>query len=163
MAAAKGWSARWAKLFGREDAGRADVLDVLYHRYVRERQHAMRYSQHAERMHYPQFHHALRNLATEEEKHAGWIAAKIKELGGKLPQVIPIHVPNEHNSWHYLRTDLEEEQRCVGELEVAAPMLAADFPEVAELLERIEYEGRSHRTQIRDMLARSDPQAAETP
>ena len=41
------------KPFG--SAGRDAVLSVLRHRYVREKQHAMRYRQHAERMSYPQF------------------------------------------------------------------------------------------------------------
>jgi len=31
---------------------------------------------------------------------------------------------------------------------------------VAELLERIDGEGKRHRAQLRDMLARSDPQSA---
>ena len=70
MAAAKNWATWWAKVFGSENAKRKAVLDVLCHRYVREKQHAMRYRQHAERMHYPQFRDELLGLAAEEEEHA---------------------------------------------------------------------------------------------
>ena len=160
MALRMEWSNWWRKVLGHKDDGRAAVLHVLHHRYVREKQHAMRYRQHAERMHYPQFHDALSNLAVEEEKHAESIAAKIKDLDGKLPEVIPINIAHEQNSWHYLRTDLEEEQRCAGELEGDLPMLNAEFPDVAQLLGHIESDGKRHRAQIRDMLARSDPQAS---
>ena len=160
MGSAKQWFHRLSGFLRSEDY-RGAVLNILRHRYVREKQHAMRYGQHAERMHYPQFHDALRSLAAEEENHAELIAAKIKDLGGKLPEVIPIHVAHEPNSWYYLRTDLEEEQRCAGELGADLPILRNEYPDIAELLDRIESEGKRHRAKIRDMLARSDPQAAD--
>jgi rubrerythrin len=160
MALRMKWSDWWGKFSGYKDDGRAAVLNVLRHRYVREKQHAMRYRQHAERMHYPQFRDGLFSLAAVEEKHAESIASKIKDLGEKLPDVIPIHVAQEQNSWLYLRTDLEEEQRCAGELQDDLPAITGEFPEVAELLERIDGEGKRHRAQLRDMLARSDPQSA---
>ena len=154
------WSDWWKTFLGFKNDGRTAVLNVLRHRYVREKQHSMRYRQHAERMHCPQFRIGLLSLAMEEEKHAEAIGASIKDLGEKLPDVIPIHVSQEQNSWYYLRTDLEEEQRCAGELQVDLPALTGKFPEVAELLERIDSDGRRHRAQIREMLARSDPQSA---
>ena len=161
MPGSKIWSHWRARLIGSRDTARGLVLEVLCHRYVRERQHAMRYVQHAEKMIYPQFRDALGRLAAEEEKHAKLIAAEIKKLGGKLPEVISIHVAHEPNSWYYLRTDLEEEQRCAGELEADLPTLRADYPDIAELLDRIESDGKRHRAKIRDMLARSDPQATD--
>ena len=155
------WSDWWRSFLGLNNDGRAQVLELLRHRYVREKQHAMRYRQHAEKMIYPQFRDALGRLAAEEETHAKLIAAEIKKLGGKLPEVITIHVAHEPNSWYYLRTDLEEEQRCAGELGADLPILRTDYPEVAELLDRIERDGKSHRAIIRDMLARSDPRVAD--
>jgi rubrerythrin len=154
------WFNRWRRLFGSGSEARAAVLDVLNHRYVREKQHAMRYLQHAERMRYSQFRNALLSIAAEEEQHAESIAAKIRDLGQRLPNVIPICVAREQNSWSYLRTDLEEERRCAGGSKEDLPALSGEFPEIAELLEHIESDGRRHRAQIRDMLARSDPQAS---
>jgi Mn-containing catalase len=85
----------WARLFGFREEPRAALLNVLSHRYVREKQHAMRYRQHAERMRYPQFRDTLLGLAREEERHAEMIGAKIRDLGEKVPNVIPIHVAKE--------------------------------------------------------------------
>jgi rubrerythrin len=160
MAPAREWLHRLTKWFRSIDK-RDAVLNILCHRYVREKQHAMRYSQHADRMRYPQFRDALDGLAAEERKHAELIAAKIQEMGGELPEFVPIHVAHEPNSWSYLRTDLEEERRCAGELEEDLPMLSDEYPDVAELLGQIESDGEQHRSRIRDMLARSDPQAAD--
>ena len=110
-------------------------------------------------MSYPQFRNVLLSIAAEEELHAPWVAAKIMDLGEKVPEVIQIRVPREQNSWFYLSTDLEEERRCCGELQNDLPALYNEFPETAELLKRIESDGCKHRTKIRDMLARSDPQS----
>ena len=149
----------WQKSLGSKSIRREVLLNLLRHRYVREKQHAMRYRQHAERMSYPQFRDALLSIAAEEELHAQWLSAKITELGEKLPDVIPIHVPREQNSWFYLRTDLEEERRCCGELQDDLSAINDEFPETAALLNIIENDGKRHRAGIRDMLARSDPQS----
>lgn len=152
------WLDLWKKLFGSGDNARAAVLSVLRHRYVREKQHAMRYRQHAERILEPQVRAALISMAAQEEKHAGSIGAKIIDLGEKLPDFVPIHVAKEENSWLYLRTDLEEERRCAGELKEDLPAVSSAFPDVAQLLERIDGDGKRHREKLREMLARGDPQ-----
>jgi hypothetical protein len=54
---------------------------------------------------------------------------------------------------------LEEEQRCAEELHEDRPAISGEFPDVVELIESIEEEGKKHRAQLRDMIARSDPQA----
>jgi ferritin-like protein len=162
MALRTKWLDWWRKLPGSRSAARVAVLDLLNHRYVREKQHAMRYRQHAERMRHPQFRNALLGIAAEEEKHAESIGAKIKDWGEKLPNVIPIYVAKEANSWFYLRTDLDEEQRCVGELKDAMPLLRSEFSEIAVLLEKIDNDSKRHRAQLREMLARTDSHAMET-
>jgi len=163
MAPAMHWTDWFKASFGSSEAGRALIVDVLRRRYVREKQQVMRYRQHAERIHYPQFRDALLGIAAEEEEHAKAIGAKIIALGGTLPEVIPIHVPREQNSWFYLRTDLEEERHCAGELHDDLPALGGEFAEIADLLARIERDGRRHRAKLRDMIARSDPQSAGPP
>ena len=96
----------------------------------------------------------------EEEKHAESIGAKIKDLGETLPDVIPIHVAKEQNSWFYLRTDLEEEERCAEEWQHDLPALSGEFPEVTELLQRIDSDCKRHWLRFRGMLAHSDPLSA---
>lgn len=162
MAVTEG-SAWWRRFLGGGDDAQTSVLSILCHRYVREKQNAMRYGEHAERMQYPQFGAALRRMAAEEEKHAEALAAKIKSLGGRPPDVTPVHIGNEQNSWHYIKTDLEEAERGADDLQDDLPAVAAAFPDIAELFERIGSDGKKHRVQLRDMLARSDPQSLGPP
>jgi rubrerythrin len=154
-----GRKTKWLKaLLGTSDSDRETIIALLQRRYVREMQQAMRYRQHADLMRYPQFRTTLIRLASEEQRHAEKIADKLGALGACLPEVVPVHVAHEPNSWHYLKTDLDEEQRCAGELHEGLSA-AAEFAGVIELLASIERDGSRHRAEIREMLARSDPQA----
>lgn len=163
MMAVTDGSVWWRRFLGGSDDPRSSVLSILLKRYVREKQNALRYGEHAERMQYPQFRDALRRMAAEEDKHAEALATKIKNLGGRLPDVTPVPIGKEPNSWHYIKTDLEEEQRDSDDLQDELPPVAAAFPDIADLLERIESDGKRHRDQLRDMLARSDPQSLGPP
>jgi bacterioferritin (cytochrome b1) len=158
MLAKINWSEFMRRWFGSE-AGYDTVLGILRHRYVDEKQHADRFIQHAQRLHYPQFREALLRIASEELKHADSIAEKIKKLGGWLPTVLKSSPTGEKNSWRYLLEDLEEEQRCAAEAEEEMLAIESDYPDVITLLQRIDGEERHHRDEIREMLMRSDPQA----
>jgi rubrerythrin len=54
---------------------------------------------------------------------------------------------------------LEEGRRCAADLQTDMLTIESDYPDMAELLRRIDEEERKHRGQIREMLMRSDPQA----
>ena len=153
------WSEFRRRWFGSE-ATYDRVLGILRHRYTDEKQHADRFIQHAQKLRYPQFREALFRIASDELKHAGSIGEKIKELGGWLPAVLETPLAEGKNSWRYLLEDLEEEQRCAAELEDEMLTIESDYPEIVELLRRIDGEERKHRDEIREMLMRSDPQAA---
>jgi bacterioferritin (cytochrome b1) len=127
-------------------------------RYIEERHHVMRFTEHAQKMQYPQFREKLLGIAAEEAKHAEWIAEKINLLGGRLP-VVPDVPPTEQNSWQYLLADLEEEKHCSEELLEQIQTIRPDLPLVAAVLQRIYEDGSKHRQAIREMLIRSDPQA----
>jgi rubrerythrin len=103
------WSEFRRRWFGSEKAYDT-VLGILRHRYVDEKEHADRFAQHAQKARYPQFRETLLGIASEELKHAGLIAKKIKELGGWPPAVLKTPPDEEKNSWHYLLEDLEEER-----------------------------------------------------
>ena len=141
----------------------AAVLNVLRHCYVRESQHVMRYRQHAERIHHPEFRRQLREIAGEEQKHVDALAMKIQSLGAALPEVVPVCVAGEQNLWLCLRTDLEEEERCGDELKEDSHLALGRSPEVARLLARIERDCGDHRLRLRAMLADSDPLSAGPP
>lgn len=149
-----------ATFFGAGEGDRELALELLRQAFVREKQHAMRYRQHGEKMRYTHFRERLIRLAQAEDRHAALIEQKLAGLGDQAPEVVPVRVSSEQNSWYYLRNDLEEEQRCAGELEADLAVIARDYPGIADLLRRIEREGRTHRAELRDMLAKSDAQAA---
>jgi rubrerythrin len=152
----KGW-------FGPDDELSTAVLSVLRHCYVGESQHAMRYRQHAERIHRPEFRQGLLNIAAEEQKHAELLGVQIQSLGGCIPEVIPVHVANEQNLWQYLRTDLEEEERCAEELRDDLLLVLGKSSEIARLLNHIDEGCKKHWLRIRAMLADSDPLSAGPP
>lgn len=133
------------------------ALELLGHRYVREMQHFMRFSQHAERMHSRQTRQALLAIAVKEAEHARWIAAKIRALGGELPEVIEVRCTNESN-WDYLRSDLDEERRCMEEVEAEKLEIQAEYPDIAALFDLIEEDALKHREAIRELLRQSEPQ-----
>jgi rubrerythrin len=129
----------------------------LSHRYVREKQHVMRFRQHAERINCPKTREALLRIAAKEDEHAKWLAAKIKTLGGELPTVIEVHCTNE-STWDYLRSDLDDERRCVNEVEEEKLVIRSQFPDIVALLELIEDDAMKHREEIREMLRQNEPQ-----
>src|SRR5690349_3023188 len=143
--------------FRSDDELAATVLSVLCDCYVRETQHAMRYRQHAERIHNPEFRRELLKIAAEEQKHAESVGRHIESLGGGIPEVIPVHVPKEQNLWLYLQTDLAEEERCAEELSDDLLLVLGNSPNIACLLNQIDEDCKRHWLRIRAMLANSDP------
>jgi rubrerythrin len=107
-------------------------------------------------MHYPQFREKLLHIAAEETEHAGLLAKKIFDLGGKLPEVTGERTPTEQSSWQHLLKHLNEEGHCAGELMEQIWAVATDYPDIAALLEKISKEEKKHCDEIREMLMRSD-------
>jgi len=151
------WSESFRRWAGSEDNGRDTAIEVLSHRYVREKQHVMRFRQHAERIKCLKTREVLLRIAAKEDEHAKWIAAKIKTLGGELPTVIEVHCTNE-STWDYLRSDLDDERRCVDEVEEEKLVIRSQFPDIVALLELIEDDAMKHRDEIRKMLRQNEPQ-----
>jgi len=148
------WTDGWRRFLGLPAENR--VLEILRRLYVEKSQHAVVFAEHASRMRYPQFRAKLLEIAARETEHLKWIGEKITLLGGSLPVVSPSK-PAGGNSWEFLLADLHDESRCAGELLEQALRLEADFPAVAETLQRIYEDEQKHRDQIREMLMRSDP------
>jgi len=128
------------------------VLELLCRRYLREKQHVMRFRQHADRIADDEIRRELLCIAAKEEDHVRAIEDRIADLRGQLPRVIEIHCGRE-NAWAYLRSDLDEERRCIAEIEEDKIGIEGEFPEVAGLLERIETDAKKHREEIRALLS----------
>ena len=134
------------------DDARDSALEVLCHRYVREMQHVMRFRQHAERIADHTIRGALLRIAAREAVHLRSIEEFIFKLGGIIPTVVDFHCSHD-NAWEYLRSDLDEERRCIGEIEEDKLRIGAAFPGIAALLDRIETDAKKHREEIRALLS----------
>jgi bacterioferritin (cytochrome b1) len=157
----KSWPDWWRQFLGLSPNGYHEVLKILQDRYIDEMRHVQRYAQHAGKMQYPQFRERLMTIAADEARHAEWLADKIRLLGSKLPSVSGIAAAG-RNSWQYLLADVDEEKHCSDELIEQMQTVRNEMPDVAKMLERIYEDGEKHRTEIREMLMRSDPQARMT-
>ncbi|MGB7950070.1 MAG: hypothetical protein WCH75_20490 [Candidatus Binatia bacterium] len=82
-------------------------------------------------------------------------AEEIATLAGKLPEV-PERRSMDENSWQYLRTDLEEENRSVDHLPEQIWSIESGHPAITAVLQRIYEEEKKYRGEIREMLMRSD-------
>ena len=138
-----------------KDDARDRILEVLGHRYVRESQHVMRFRQHAERIADPKVRETLLRIAAKEAEHVRWIEERITAFGGELPTVVDFRCSHE-DAWGYLRSDLDEERRCVAEIEDDKENLQSDFPDIVRLLNRIEADAEKNWQEIRALLLRRD-------
>ena len=154
----KSWSDWWRQFLGVSAGGYDHVIKILGTRYVEQMQHVQHYTEHAEHMQYPQFREKLLRFAADEARHAEWLAEKITLFGGKVPSV-PKQPPTTKNSWQYLLADLEDERHSSDALIEQMQTLRDELPDIAAMLERIYEDSERHRSEIRDMAARSDPQS----
>jgi bacterioferritin len=132
------------------------LLKMLRETYLEEVEDVVQFTQHAERIHYPQFRERLLRIVAEEQAHVQWLRDKIVALGGELPAV-SVTPKGAKNAWQALLTDLEEEKRSYTDLIEAMHLAEQVDPEIAEGLRRIREEEQQHREEILDMLVKSDP------
>lgn len=148
----------WREFLGFSVDPYCQAREILIERYREKSRHVALFTQHAERMQYPQFRKRLLEIAADEAQRVEWLADKIRMFGGQLPDIPPVNEPSK-NSWQYLLEDLTEEQRSAPELLEQAQRLHEQFPDISETLEGIYRDGVKHRETIRDMLMKSDPQS----
>jgi len=135
---------------------RERVLDVLCRRYVRETQHVIRFRQHAERITDDEIRRALLDMAAREARHVLAIEENIAALGGQLPPVIDIRC-GQGDTWEYLRSDFDDERRCIGEINEEKVRIGTEFPQIIALLDRIESDAQKHREEIRRLFSKKTP------
>ena len=156
MAFSKNWSEWWRRFLDLAPDDSANVVDILRQRYIDEMQRFERFTQHAEKMHYPQYREKFREMAKDKSQHAERIGEKIVALGGRLPDVAEPRSTDE-NSWQSLSTALEEENRSADRLPGQLRSIESKHRDIAKFLQQISEEQKKHRYEIREMLMRSDP------
>src|SRR5919198_1738400 len=132
------------------------LLEMLRDAYLEEAQDVTQFTQHAERMHYPQFRARLLRIAAEEQAHVTWLRDKLLALGGEIPTV-SVTPKGAKNVWEALLMDLEEEKRSYADLLEAMHIAEQADPEIAEGLRRIREEEQQHREELLDMVVKSAP------
>ncbi|MBF8254904.1 MAG: Ferritin-like domain-containing protein [Deltaproteobacteria bacterium] len=149
------WSKWWRGFIGTAPDSDQAAIEILRQRYVEEMQGIGQLTQHADKMHYPQFREKLLHIAADKSKHAEWIGEMIVSLGAKLPEVAERRSTDE-NSWHFLQMDLAEEKRNADRLPEQIWRIESDHPDISKFLQRIFQAEKKHRQEIADMLMRSD-------
>jgi rubrerythrin len=135
---------------------RQKLREILRDAYLEEAQDVAQFTQHAQRMHYPQFRERLLRIAAEEQAHVAWLRDKLLALGGEIPAV-SFPPKGAKNAWEALLMDLEEEKRSYADLLEAKHIAEEADPEIAEGLQRIREDEQRHREELLDMVVKSDP------
>ena len=149
------WATWWRGFLGTPPDRDRVAIEILCQRYIDQRQRESQLTEHADKMHYPQFRKKLLQIAADKSKHAEWIAEKIATLAGKLPEV-PERRSMDENSWQHLLTALEEENRAADHLPEQIWSIESGHPDITAVLQRIYKEEKKYRGEIREMLMRSD-------
>lgn len=142
--------------------GRRRVIDILTHQYTEEMETMLRLQWHAEQVRYSHFSKRLLSIAKEEQRHAQWVARRIRELGGEVPK-ISIQPEAASSGWQALSRDVEAEKRCCADLAEDLATAKDLDPDTAQVLDRILKEEKTHLQAINAMQMRSDPQAQGRP
>ncbi len=138
------------------------MLKWLCAAYQDETQDAAQFMRHAERMYYPQFRERLLRIAEEERVHVAWLREQICALGGQ-PPAVPRTLKAGDNSWQNLLLDLDEEHQSCAALLQGMQLATHVDDNLKAGLQRIRQEEVRHHEEIRDMLMKSEPNAAPMP
>ena len=141
-------------------ARREDLVRDLVADYTAEIALAQQLRDHAKQAPYPSAADRLNELAAADEEQAKRLAAAIQGLGGTMPEGAP--APRGGRShWARIMEDLRDKQSAGTRYLEQAMEWDTEFPEIAELLRALEREEHQHRVLIRDLVAKSDPQALD--
>lgn len=150
------------KLWQRVHDGHRRTIEFLSRQYVEEMESMLRLQWHAEQVRYSKFSEILLHIAKEEQRHAQWLARRIRQLGGEVPKV-QVEPEEALTSWNALSRELDEEKRCCADLSQELALAKDMDPDTRQVLERVLKEEKKHLEVIRAMQMRTDPQAAARP
>jgi hypothetical protein len=130
--------------------------------YVGAAQRARQLAHHAELAPHEAGRTALQHLAGREQALADGLRRKILELGGFPGEAPPPPEPlGTLNYWSRLLHDLEGHREAVRQLLEEVAERTDDRPDLAEYLRGLARDEADHAEVLRDLIARSDPQALD--
>ena len=148
------------RLFAAPAARREDLIRDLAADYIAEIALAQQLRAHAKVAPYPSAGERLNELAAAEDEQAKRLAAAIEGLGGTLPEGSPEPCGG-RSHWARIMEDLRAGQAAGARYNEQAMAWDVEFPEIGELLRSLEHEEHHHRVMLRDLIAKSDPQALD--
>ena len=148
-----------ARVLGLSGGGRS-LIDDLTTDYRAEMEQALLLRQHAEIAKYPQVAEALRQLATTEERHAGWLRDRLVARGEAPPDVTPVRNAS-RNLWERAcdaRARAQQKRRRMAE---HVNRWDPDEPTMVELWRQIAAEDAAEFSAYEQIVMRGDPHAID--
>ena len=108
---------------------------------------------------YPQVADRLRRLGAEEEQNARRIADRLAVLGRHLRDDEAAPIRGGRNAWERLVVSLEDYRGLLRRLSGLWTRWDDEHPEDAALVHALRDSAVSHRDEVVDLIARSDPHA----
>ncbi|HUI28194.1 MAG TPA: hypothetical protein VL403_19095 [Candidatus Kryptonia bacterium] len=157
------WRERLARLVaGERGVILYDAIPELQQVQVGFAQRARQLRRHAEQAPNQLNRLELGRLADEDQARVQEIAAALAAVGGQ-PAEAPVlaAVTGSFNHWARLVEDLESHRAAVRRLRERVIHFAETLPDTAALFDRLYDEEEKHLTVLRDLIARTDPQAID--
>ena len=148
-----------ARIFGWRGGDRTLVGD-LTDDYRAEMEQALLLRQHAERAMYPQIAETLRQLATTEERHAGWLRDRLVARGEALPEVTAVRSQG-RNLWERACDARARAQNKRQRRAEHVMRWDPDEPALVEMWRQIEAEDAAEFSAYEGIVMRGDPHAID--
>lgn len=139
-------------------SGPIKALRITYHELLRL---ADQFQAHAEKAPYPHVAAGLQQIAIEKRQSANTLREKIRDIGGGWEEP-RLDIKSGKNHWERMVRDLEDQRALETGIVDQALLLAADAPEISNLLRQIAAAQEPHKETLLDLVARADPQATQT-
>jgi len=138
----------------------AAPVDSLLGAYELISKLASQIESHAGRAPYPHVAQQLRRIAAEKHDSARRIKSMIEDLGEQMEPIASEPAPGK-NHWERLNVDLQN-QRMLDNFLLGLDSNAGEIPQLAEILQELKIDQKSHRRSLSNLLALADPQANQT-
>jgi len=129
--------------------------------YLDERRVANQLRRHGAQVPYPALTEEFQRLADQADHHAARLANELRLVAGNTDpsDATPSH--DGRNHWERLTVDLADLESLQHRYTDLAVHWGLDFPAVAATLGELAHETAAMAREVRNMLARSDPHAAD--
>lgn len=130
--------------------------------YLDARRLATQLRDHGGNVPYPALGHELRRLAEEADRHAAALATELRAIAGNVDPADPIAPRVGRNHWERLTIDLADLEALQRRYTELALRFDVDFPASIPTFDALARAAAVMIRDVRTMLIRSDPHAAQS-